>query len=106
MSRAEASRLSHDVWRSWEQRTHRPSTASLDAYYQFQLNTIRVVMDQVAIILDDQNVPPDIIEATLRGITYGAPNPAEAELRMAMMTDMTELRIKLGEMCVRPPDGL
>lgn len=99
------SRLADEIFRDWEMRTHRPRPAQLDPYYNYQL-MLRVMLDQLAIILQDENIPQDKIARILRALTYGAPNPVDAELRMAMVTDLSELKIRMRHLGLDLPDGL
>jgi hypothetical protein len=62
-------------------------------------------MDQLAIILQDEGIPHPTIKRIIKALTYTAPNPAEAELRMAMITDLTELRMRLRDAGLPLPDG-
>ena len=49
--------------------------------------------------------PTPTIRRLIKALTYTAPDPAEAEMRMAMITDLTELRMRLRDAGLPRPDG-
>jgi hypothetical protein len=62
-----------------------------------------VVVDQVLTV--EQGIPHPRIKRLIKALTCTAPDPAEAELRMAMITDLTELRMRLRDAGLPRPDG-
>lgn len=82
--------LAHQIADNYFNRT-RDHTDQLDAAYQFQWTVLRDILARLEVILDDKGIPPAVAEDILRSLVYGAPSPAEAQLRMQQMETIKDL---------------
>jgi hypothetical protein len=62
-----------------------------DASYRWQVDLLWETLSRLETILQDEGVPPEITERVIRGMLYGSPSPADAEQRLAMVKEMTDL---------------
>ena len=66
----------------------------VDGVLQFQHTYILDVLRRLEVILDDEGVSPETATRVMRGVLYGAPGEAEAELRIqqqeAMIREMSK----------------
>lgn len=56
--------------------------AATDPMYQFQTTWLRSILDLADMVMEGEGVPPDVRRKVVRGLLYGSPNVADAELRV------------------------
>jgi len=78
--------MSRLAWEEAERYQRRMSgagkAASTDPMYQFQTTWLRSMLDLADMVMEDEGVPPDVRRRVVRGVLYGSPNVADAELRV------------------------
>ena len=93
-----AAHLIHD----YQARTGQPRDGALDAVYQLQWTYLRDMLGRLEVILDDEDVPPEIAKRVLRCLLYGSPSPADAEYRMRQQEETVKLLSERATVMVTP----
>jgi hypothetical protein len=93
----------HRIIEEYFLRTGHPPDSSLDGVYMYELTVLREMLTRLETILEDEGVAPETAERVIRCMLYGAPSPADAELRMRQQERMTEM---LSRMPPMPVSGL
>lgn len=83
--------LAQQIADNYFNRTRDQADGQLDAAYQFQWTLLRDILARLEVILDDKGIPGQVAEDILRSLVYGAPSPAEAQLRMQQMQTIMDL---------------
>jgi hypothetical protein len=56
--------------------------SATDPMYQFQTTWLRSMLDLADMVMEDEGVPSEVRRKVVRGVLYGSPNVADAELRV------------------------
>jgi hypothetical protein len=87
----EAVTRAHHIIEDYFRRTGQPRGSSLDGVYQYELAVLREMLTRLETILEDEGVARETVERVIRCMLYGAPSPADAELRMRQQERMAEM---------------
>lgn len=82
---------SRHIIEDYFRRTGRPRDSALDGPYMYEMAVLRDLLDRLEVILEDEGVPPETVTRVIRCMLYGAPSPADAELRMRQQEQMIDL---------------
>jgi hypothetical protein len=66
--------------------------------FNYQVEFIREAMARIEVVLEDNEIPHGVIDRCLKGMLYGFPVEADAELRKQYTEQITILNAS------RPPD--
>jgi hypothetical protein len=65
--------------------------ATADPFHHHMTRWLDQMLHLVDVVLEDERIDRDIRTRVVRGILYGSPNPAEAEMRMAQQKQVARV---------------
>lgn len=80
--------------------------AATDPMYHFQTTWLRSMLDLADMVMEDEGVPPEVRRKVVRGLLYGSPNVADAELRVEQREVMVRHLLETPVMLTVPADLL
>lgn len=96
------SRLTDAETERYRQRMFGASKAAVtDPMFQFQTAFLRSMLDLADMVMEDEGVTPEVRRRVVRGVLYGSPNVADAELRVQQREQLTEELKRQVHMAVR-----
>jgi|HubBroStandDraft_2_1064218.scaffolds.fasta_scaffold525338_3 hypothetical protein len=66
-------------------------TDHLDATWHFEVAILRDMLNRLEVVLEDEHMPPDVVERVIRCMLYGSPSAAAAEQRKRRDDEMIDL---------------
>lgn len=92
--------VAESLIRTYYARTGQPRDSELDAAFAYQRALLRDMMGRLEVILQDEDVPQEVVVRVLRCLLYGAPSPADAELRIEQDARLAEALSRIPPMPV------
>lgn len=99
------SRIVREAIERYEKRMPGASRARVrDPHFGYQTTWLRHMLDLADMAMEDEGVPEEVRAKVVRGVLYGYPNPADAELRVQQQELLTEA-LKAQTTMIVMPDG-